>query len=404
MKIIKLLLFTLLVNNFSKIENLKDIEKIDKKNWDALVTQNNLNKKEIIDLFLKTAPRDFIDNLSGQTMNLLDQTANFDLIFRKQNDLKDSINSIFENFPSLREEFSAKMQKAYWLGLLKAFSKNLAIVFTAYYSIQGLKYGLTQIVQPYFDRWGKHREFLAKLKPLKIKELRNPVVGYNLMRKHIDRVIAELKIQVTSGKKLDMDGLFLYGKPGNGKTTWVEFIAYETGLPLIVVNFNDLINSKSGTIEENLTLLFKELRKYSPCICFFDEIDLIIENKPEILAQLLQELDGLKSKQGIFMIAATNEKDVVRESLLRPGRFGVHFEVANPILSDIQLLVDLYLNKKGIDLDEELSYDAFVSSLQGLSCAGVRAYCNFLEKMCKENNTNVVTQSFIDEANFIYKR
>lgn len=404
MKIIKLLLFAFLVNNFSKIENLKDIEKIDKKKWDALVAQNNLNKKEIIDLLLKTGPRDFIDNLSGQTMNLLDRTANFDLIFRKQDALKNSINSIFENSPSLRDEFSQKMRKAFWLEILKSLSKNFAIVFTAYYSIQGLKYGLTQIVQPYFDRWGKHREFLAKLKPLKIKALRNPVVGYHLMRKHIDRVIAELKMQVTSGKKIDMDGLFLYGKPGNGKTTWVEFIAYEAGLPLIVVNFNDLINSKSGTIEENLTLLFKELRKHSPCICFFDEIDLIIENKPEILAQLLQELDGLKSKQGIFMIAATNEKDAVRESLLRPGRFGVHFEVVNPALSDIQLLVDLYLNKKGIVLDEELSYDAFISSLQGLSCAAVRAYCNFLDKLCKENETKVVTKSFIDEANFIYKK
>lgn len=296
------------------------------------------------------------------------------------------------------------MKKAFWLGILKSLSKNFAILFTAYYSFQGLKYAFAQMVQPYFDRWGKHREFLAKLKPLKIKELRNPVVGYNLMHKHIDRFITELKMQVTSGKKIDMDGLFLYGKPGNGKTTWVEFIAYKTGLPLIVVNFNDLINSKSGTIEENLTLLFKELRRNSPCICFFDEIDLIIENKPEILAQLLQELDGLKSKQGIFMIAATNEKDAVRESLLRPGRFGVHFEVANPALSDIQLLVDLYLNKKGIVLDEELSYDAFASSLQGLSCAGVRAYCDFLDKLCKENDTKIVTKSFIDEANFIYKK
>lgn len=96
MKIVKLVLFALLVNNSSKIENLKDIEKIDKKKWDALVTQNNINKKEIIDLFSKTVPRDFIDNLSGSTMNLLYATANFDLIFKKNSDLKDSINSILK--------------------------------------------------------------------------------------------------------------------------------------------------------------------------------------------------------------------------------------------------------------------------------------------------------------------
>jgi hypothetical protein len=399
MRIIKLLLFTSLVSNFSKIEKISDLNSIGVFKWDAEVTKNQNTKKDILDVLNKITAKEYLEQASNKTALLLNGTGVQD------NHIGESLSNVFKDATELEKNtLQSKILKATGMILFQSVAGYLAVVGGVYYGIQGVKYAFAQMVQPYFDRWGKHREFLAKLKPLKIKELRNPVVGYNLMRKHIDRVIAELKMQVTSGKKIDMDGLFLYGKPGNGKTTWVEFIAYKTGLPLIVVNFNDLINSKSGTIEENLTLLFKELRKHSPCICFFDEIDLIVKGKPEILAQLLQELDGLKSKQGIFMIAATNEKDAVRESLLRPGRFGVHFEVANPILSDIQLLVDLYLNKKGIDLDEELSYDAFISSLQGLSCAGVRAYCNFLDKLCKENDTNIVTQSFIDEANFIYKR
>lgn len=399
MKIIKLLLFASLVNNFSKIEKISDLNSIGVFRWDAEVTRNQNTKKDIIDVLSKITAKEYLEQTSNKTVLLLNGTGTQD------SHIREALGNIFKDATELEKNtLQNKILKATGMILFQSVAGYLAVVGGVYYGIQGVKYAFAQMVQPYFDRWGKHREFLAKLKPLKIKELRNPVVGYNLMRKHIDRVITELKMQVTSGKKIDMDGLFLYGKPGNGKTTWVEFIAYETGLPLIVVNFNDLINSKSGTIEENLTLLFKELRKYSPCICFFDEIDLIIENKPEILAQLLQELDGLKSKQGIFMIAATNEKDVVRESLLRPGRFGVHFEVANPALSDIQLLVDLYLNKKGIVLDEELSYDAFASSLQGLSCAGVRAYCNFLDKLCKENDTKIVIKSFIDEANFIYKK
>ena len=399
MKIIKLVLFALLVNNFSKIEKIKDLNSIGIWKWDAEVTRNENTRAYIVNVLSKITAKEYLEQASNNTALMLDWTSIDNQFIRK------SLGDLFENATEVqRSALKNKIRKATGMMLLQSFAGYLAAVAGLYYGVKGVKYALTQMVQPYFDRWGKHREFLAKLKPLKIKELRNPVVGYHLMRKHIDRLLAELKMQVTSGKKIDMDGLFLYGKPGNGKTTWVEFIAYETGLPLIIVNFNDLINSKSGTIEENLTLLFKELRRHSPCICFFDEIDLMIQNKPEILAQLLQELDGLKSKQGIFMIAATNEKDAVRESLLRPGRFGVHFEVANPILADIELLVDLYLNKKNIELDQELIYEEFVSSLQGLSCAGIRAYCNLLEKICKENNTNVVTQSFIDEANFIYKR
>lgn len=399
MRIIKLLLFTSLVSNFSKIEKISDLNSIGVFRWDTEVTRNQNMKKDIVDSLNKITAKEYLEQVSNKTAFLLEGTG------KQDSAISQSLGNILKDATELEKNtLQNKTLKGAGMIILPGVVGYLAVVGGVYYGIQGVQYAFAQMVQPYFDRWGKHREFLAKLKPLKITKLRNPVVGYTLMRKHIDRVIAELKMEVISGKKIDVDGLFLYGKTGNGKTTWVEFIACETGLPLIVVNFNDLINSKSGTIEENLTLLFKELRKHSPCICFFDEIDLIIENKPEILAQLLQELDGLKSKEGIFMIAATNEKDVVRESLLRPGRFGVHFEVANPILSDIQLLVDLYLNKKGVVLDEELSYDAFVSSLQGLSCAGVRAYCNFLDKLCQENDTKIVTQSFIDEANFIYKK
>lgn len=399
MKILKLVLLSSLVTNSPKIQTLKDLNKIGIFRWDLEVTRNPEAKSEIIEILRDMTPKTYLEEVSNTTALLLDGTA------KQDSRLQSSLNNIFRDATVLEQKsLQNKILKAAGVVMFKAVGGYLAVVGGVYYGIQGIKYAFAQMIQPYFDRWGKHREFLAKLKPMKIKELRNPMIGYNLMRKQVDRLVHELKEQMVSGNKINIDGWCLYGKPGNGKTAWVECIAYKTGLPLIVVNFNDLINSKSGTVEENLTLLFKELRRNAPCICFFDEIDLMLKNKPEVLAQLLQELDGLKSKKGVFIIAATNEKEAMRESLLRPGRFGVHFELSNPQLSDIQLLVELYLTKKGIFLEEYMSYDEFIASLEGLSCAGIKAYCEVLEKLCKENNTNAVTESFIDEANFIYKR
>ncbi len=395
----KLLFLLFCSQMFGKIEKISDLNKFGFFNWDSEITKNVNHKKDIADILGSIKAEDYLRDISAQSAFLLLSNAQQDIV------IKNALDALFLAATDLeRKQLQTKIYKGMAIFFGKPVAGYLLLVYGLKQAKDGIQYAFGQFVQPYFDRWGKHREFLAKLNPIKIKQMTKRIVGYDLLARQVDAVVAELKEQMQSGKKIEMDGWLLYGKPGNGKTAWVEYIAYQTGLPLMVVNVNDLINSKSGTIEENLTLLFKELRRKSPCICFFDELDLMLQNKPEILGQLLQELDGLQSKKGVFVIAATNEKQVIRESLLRPGRLGVHFEVKNPSLDDIRLLVSLYLGEKNITLANDVSYDVFLVSLEGFSCAAVKAYCECLEKLCKKNNTTVVIPAFIAEANFIYTK
>lgn len=134
-------------------------------------------------------------------------------------------------------------------------------------------------------------------------------------------------------------GALLHGEPGCGKTLIAKAMAHESGYNILVVNGPALMNQWVGRTEEAIRDLFWKASLAKPCIIFFDEVEAIAPKRGKSLgndvtdravSQLLSEMDGASSTEGIIVMAASNRRDLIDPALLRPGRFDLLFEVPKP--------------------------------------------------------------------------
>ena len=258
------------------------------------------------------------------------------------------------------------------------------------------------VMQPFFNRWGKHKNFLAKLQFEYIKKYNlNNLAGYASLKKQFKEIANELIEQKT--KKTKMEGICLHGEPGNGKTQIIKALAGEAQVPLVIVNLNTLLN-ENGQIEENINLLFEEARKKGPCIILLDEFDLIAgsrkfgklsDGEKAILNELLQQLDGSKPLEGVLVVANTNVIDNIDFALQRSGRLGRVIEVSAPKKEDINAIITLYFNEDKITLDNEItSYivDKLLL-LPKINVATIRNYINQIKKYMKKNKIKALSKN-----------
>ncbi|KAF4547875.1 Ribosome biogenesis ATPase RIX7-like protein [Elsinoe fawcettii] len=133
-------------------------------------------------------------------------------------------------------------------------------------------------------------------------------------------------------------GVLLYGPPGCGKTLLAKAVANESKANFISVKGPELLNKFVGESERALRTVFTRARSSVPCVIFFDELDALVPRRDEggneasarVVNTLLTELDGLSSREGIFVIAATNRPDIIDDAMLRPGRLETKLYVDLP--------------------------------------------------------------------------
>nr|XP_018918042.1 PREDICTED: paraplegin [Bemisia tabaci] len=184
-------------------------------------------------------------------------------------------------------------------------------------------------------------------------------------------------------------GALLLGPPGCGKTLLAKAVATEANVPFLSMNGSEFIEKIGGLGAARVRDLFKEGRKRSPCILFIDEIDAIGRKRggsgpfdghsqegEQTLNQLLVEMDGMASKEGVLMLAATNRAEVLDSALLRPGRFDRHILIDLPNLQERIEIFELHL--KGIKLEKPPSaYSKRLAYLSpGFSGADIANVCN----------------------------
>jgi len=161
-------------------------------------------------------------------------------------------------------------------------------------------------------------------------------------------------------------GVLLMGPPGTGKTLLARGVAGEAGVPFFSISGSDFVEMFVGVGASRVRDLFEQAKKHAPCIIFIDEIDAVgrhrgsglgggHDEREQTLNQLLVEMDGFESNEGVILIAATNRPDVLDPALLRPGRFDRRVVVAPPDVRGRELILKIHTRRTPVSKDVDLS-------------------------------------------------
>lgn len=202
-------------------------------------------------------------------------------------------------------------------------------------------------------------------------------------------------------------GILLEGPPGTGKTLIAKVIAAETNATFFSMPASEFVELFVGMGASNVRDLFDEARENTPAIIFIDEIDAIgkqrggptmggSDEREQTLNQLLSEMDGFASNDGIIVIAATNRKDVLDAALLRPGRFDRVVYVPLPDRDSREDILKLYMKNKRMSHDVRIKYLSEITS--GFSGADLKNLLNEAAINSARNGTIVITHQHLEDA------
>ena len=193
------------------------------------------------------------------------------------------------------------------------------------------------------------------------------VAGADEVKEELQEIVEFLK----SPKKFNEigakipKGVLLYGPPGTGKTLLARAVAGEAGVAFFSISGSDFVEMFVGVGASRVRDLFEQAKKNAPCIIFIDEIDAVgrqrgagvgggHDEREQTLNQLLVEMDGFNSNEGIIILAATNRPDILDPALLRPGRFDRQVTVDRPDVKGREEILQVHVRKKPLASDVDL--------------------------------------------------
>ncbi|HEY3637086.1 MAG TPA: ATP-dependent zinc metalloprotease FtsH [Rhizomicrobium sp.] len=202
-------------------------------------------------------------------------------------------------------------------------------------------------------------------------------------------------------------GVLLVGPPGTGKTLLARAIAGEANVPFFTISGSDFVEMFVGVGASRVRDMFEQAKKNAPCIVFIDEIDAVgrhrgaglgggNDEREQTLNQLLVEMDGFESTEGVILIAATNRPDVLDPALLRPGRFDRHVVVPNPDLSGREKILRVHMRK--VPLATDVEPRVIARGTPGFSGADLANLVNEAALLAARRGKRVVTMSELEDA------
>ena len=215
----------------------------------------------------------------------------------------------------------------------------------------------------------------------------NDVAGIEEAKEEVEEVVEFLKDPKKFsrlGGKIPR-GCLLVGPPGTGKTLLARAIAGEANVPFFTISGSDFVEMFVGVGASRVRDMFEQGKKHSPCIIFIDEIDAVgrhrgaglgggHDEREQTLNQLLVEMDGFESNEGVILIAATNRPDVLDPALLRPGRFDRRVIVARPDVKGREGILQVHAKK--IPLAEDVDISVLARGTPGFSGADLANLVN----------------------------
>jgi cell division protease FtsH len=195
-------------------------------------------------------------------------------------------------------------------------------------------------------------------------------------------------------------GVLLMGSPGTGKTLLARAIAGEANVPFFSISGSDFVEMFVGVGASRVRDLFEQGKKNAPCIVFIDEIDAVgrhrgaglgggHDEREQTLNQLLVEMDGFESNEGVILVAATNRPDVLDPALLRPGRFDRRVVVPRPDLKGREQILKVHTRK--VPLSDDVNLSVLGRGTPGFAGADLANLVNEAALVAARQNRKVVT-------------
>ena len=202
-------------------------------------------------------------------------------------------------------------------------------------------------------------------------------------------------------------GVLLVGPPGTGKTILAKAIAGEAGVPFFSISGSDFVEMFVGVGASRVRDLFEQAKKQAPCIIFIDEIDAVgrqrgaglgggHDEREQTLNQLLVEMDGFETNEGVILIAATNRADVLDPALLRPGRFDRRVYVPKPDVRGRRGILKVHTRKTPMGSDVDL--DIIAQGTSGFSGADLANLVNEAALLAARQDAKTVSMSHFESA------
>lgn len=202
-------------------------------------------------------------------------------------------------------------------------------------------------------------------------------------------------------------GVLLIGPPGTGKTLLARSVAGEANVPFFTISGSDFVEMFVGVGASRVRDMFEQGKKNAPCIIFIDEIDAVgrhrgaglgggNDEREQTLNQMLVEMDGFETNEGVILLAATNRPDVLDPALLRPGRFDRQVVVPNPDIVGREKILKVHMRK--VPLAQDVDARTIARGTPGFSGADLANLVNEAALLAARKSRRLVTQQEFEEA------
>jgi len=291
---------------------------------------------------------------------------------------------------------------SFWMTMMVSWGPILLLIAVWIFFMRQMQSGGGKAMS-----FGKSRAKLLSESSAKVTF--NDVAGIDEAKDELEEVVSFLK----DPKKFSRlggripKGVLLVGAPGTGKTLLGRAIAGEAGVPFFSISGSDFVEMFVGVGASRVRDLFVQGKKNAPCIIFIDEIDAVgrhrgagmgggHDEREQTLNQLLVEMDGFESNEGVILIAATNRPDVLDPALLRPGRFDRQVVVPRPDVRGRFKILQVHARK--VPLGEDVDLNIVAKGTPGFSGADLENLVNEAALLAARANKNEVNRQDLDSA------